>query len=95
MNNKGFFFTVIIGIVMGVFIIQPLGIYLFLYDKQGDQGSWWNILEIVFEQIAGFGDFDQILKNLLFALPGIALALMVAVRKRIFKLERRSRNSGK
>ncbi|UJH91906.1 hypothetical protein LZ575_04475 [Antarcticibacterium sp. 1MA-6-2] len=50
MNNKGFFFTVIVGIVMGVFIIHPLG--LFLYDNQGDQGSWWYILEIVFEQIA-------------------------------------------
>lgn len=88
MNNKGFFFTVIVGFVMGVFIVQPLGISLFLYDNQGDQGSWWNILEIVFVQIAGFGDFDQILKNLLFGCLGISLALMFYTRKKIFQLDK-------
>jgi hypothetical protein len=62
------------------------------YLGQGDE-NWWKYLPESYQEIFNFSDKNQILMNLLFALLGIALAFMVAVRKRIFKLKKQSRSS--
>jgi len=87
MNKKAYIsITILIGFVIGIFIIQPLGISLFLYDNQGDQGNYWHFFKIVFVQTTNFDDFDQILKSMLFGFLCSSFALMFYTRKKIFKL---------
>ena len=86
MSKQYLWTSIAIGFVLGLFLIQPLGLSLFLYDSRGDQGDYWNLFKVVFVQATNFGDFAQILKNLLFAILGSSLALMFIFRKRIFLL---------
>ena len=92
MRRRKIFIAILTGVVFGILIMQPLVLSLHMNYLQGDK-NWWKYLPESYQEISNFKDEDQILMNLLFALLGIALALMVAVRKRIFKLKRRSRNS--
>ncbi|MDT0690907.1 hypothetical protein RM549_14000 [Salegentibacter sp. F188] len=84
--------AILTGVLFGILIMQPLVLSLQMNYLQGDE-NWWKYLPESYQEIFNFNDENQILMNLLFALLGIALALMVAVRKRIFKLKRRSKNS--
>ena len=77
------------GFAFGVFILQPLGLSLFLFDRSGDSGHWPSYLGEAFETVWGFTDVDQVLKNLLFGILGSSLALMVFFRKKIFQLNRK------
>lgn len=76
MNKKIIFIIILIGFVVGIFIIQPLGISFFMYDSQGSLSKWWSIIKIVYQQIMNFEDFGQIIKNILFGILGISLAFM-------------------
>tara|TARA_R110002167_G_scaffold267264_1_gene473909 strand:- start:2051 stop:2308 length:258 start_codon:yes stop_codon:yes gene_type:complete len=77
MNKKAYIsITILIGFVIGIFIIQPLGISFFMYDNYEGLSSWWSIVKDVFKQIMNFGDFTQIFKNILFGVLGISIALM-------------------
>jgi hypothetical protein len=77
------------GFAFGVFILQPLGLSLFLFDRSGDSGHWPSYFGEAFETVWGFTDVDQVLKNLLFGILGSSLALMVFFRKKIFQLNRK------
>ncbi|WP_431128211.1 AlbA family DNA-binding domain-containing protein [Flagellimonas flava] len=75
------------GFAFGVFILQPLGLSLFLFDRLGDSGHWPSYFGEAFKTVWGLTDFDQILKNLLFGIMGSSLALMFFFRKRLFRLD--------
>lgn len=79
------FKTAVIGFVLGILLLQPLVISLHMFDMQGDEGNWWNYLLVSFNNIVAIGDIDQVAMSLLFGLLGIALALIFAVRKKIFR----------
>jgi len=75
MNKKAnIAFAILIGLVVGIFIIQPLGNSFFMYDSQGSLSNWWNNVKEVFQQILNFEDIGQVYKNILFGVLGISLA---------------------
>ena len=76
------------GFAFGVFILQPLGLSLFLFDRSGDSGHWSSFFLEAFKTVWNVVDVDQILRNLLFGTMGSSLALMVFFRKKIFQLNR-------
>ncbi len=77
MNKKAhILITIFIGLVVGIFIIQPLGISFFMHDSQGSLSKWWSIVKDVFQQTLNFEDLGQVVKNILFGILGISLALM-------------------
>ncbi|WP_144606372.1 AlbA family DNA-binding domain-containing protein [Algoriphagus algorifonticola] len=80
------FKTAIFGFVLGILLLRPLVISLYMFDMQEDRGSWGNYLLTSFNNIAAIGDIDQVAISLLFGLMGIAIALMFAARNKIFHL---------
>ena len=77
MNKKAnIAFAILIGLVVGIFIIQPLGNSFFMYDSQGGLSNWWYNKKEVFQQISNFEDTGQVYKNILFGVLGISLAYM-------------------
>ncbi|MCM4159283.1 hypothetical protein DHB64_05150 [Antarcticibacterium sp. W02-3] len=94
MRRRKIFIAILTGVIFGIFIVQPLVLSFQINYLEGDK-SWWTYLQESYQEVFNFNDEDQILINLLFSIMGIALALMVTVRRRIFKLKRRSRNSRK
>ena len=88
LNRRGLLIAIVLGFAVGIIIIQPLGISLFQYDQSGDTGNWWYLFKNAVGQALGFGDVDQILKNILFGIMGSSLALMFYTRKTIFQLNR-------
>ncbi|HEA21969.1 MAG TPA: ATP-binding protein [Pricia antarctica] len=88
LTRQGLLIAAAIGFVVGIIIIQPLGISLFQYDQGGDTGKWSFLFKNAVGQALGFGDMDQILKNILFGIMGSSLALMFYTRKTIFRLNR-------
>ncbi len=88
LNRRGLLIAIVLGFAVGIIIIQPLGISLFQYDQSGDTGNWWYLFKNAVEQALGFGDVDQILKNILFGIMGSSLALMFYTRKTIFRPNR-------
>ncbi|MCE7056498.1 ATP-binding protein [Algoriphagus sp. AGSA1] len=81
---------ILIGLALGLFVIQPLAISLHMYDMQGDNGNWWKYLLASYQQEVSSWDLDQAIIKLLFGLLGIALALMFMVRQKIFQLTTKS-----
>lgn len=77
---------ILIGLVLGVFVIQPLIISFHMNDMQGDNGSWWKYLLASYQQVVSSWDMDQTIIKLLFGLLGIALSLMFMVRQKLFRL---------
>ena len=91
--RKKIAFIIIIGFLFGLFIIQPLGLSLYLYDETGDTGNWYALFLATIKNTIRFGDIDQIFKNVLFGIMGSSLTLMVFLRNKIFILTKK-RNDG-
>lgn len=86
MKRKRLFYYIIIGVVLGILLLQPVVISLHMYDMQGDQGNWWAWLLTSYQQAVGSWDVDQVITKLLFGLLGVTLALLFMVRQKIFQL---------
>ena len=91
MRRRKIFIAILTGVIFGIFIVQPLVLSLQINYLEGDK-SWWTYLQESYQEVFNFNDEDQILINLLFSMMGIALAFMVVVRKKIYKLRRRSKS---
>lgn len=94
MRRRKIFIAILTGVVLGIFIVQPLVLSLQINYLEGDK-SWWTYLQESYQEVFNFNDENQILINLLFSMMGIALAFMVVVRKKIYKLRRRSKSRRK
>lgn len=85
MNKKKLLYFILCGIVIGVFIIQPLAITLQIFDIQGDYGSWGELLLTSYQQVLGSWDLDQTITKALFGLFGVTLSIIYMFRQKIFK----------
>ena len=93
MQRKKIGIWLLAGFAFGLFIIQPLGLSLYLYDERGDTGNWYVLFLKTIKNTIRFGDLDQIFKNVLFGIMGSSLVFMVFLRNKIFILTKK-RNDG-
>ena len=93
MQRKKIGIWLLAGFAFGLFIIQPLGLSLYLYDETGDTGNWYVLFLETIKNTIRFGDIDQIFKNVLFGIIGSSLVFMVFLRNKIFILTKK-RNDG-
>jgi len=75
MNKKNVFISILIGIAIGVFIIQPLGITIFNFGNQANEINWWHYLKNNLIEILNING-NQIFENILFGLLGTSVALI-------------------
>lgn len=81
MNKKNIFITILIGFAIGVFILQPFGITIFMFSSQNNEINWWQYLINNFIEILNING-NQMFENMLFGLLGASLALMYYFGKR-------------
>jgi len=81
MNKNHIILVVLFGTLLGVFLIEPIVLSLFIHEIDAEIIHWWQYIPKIYSSVLTLNDIDQLILNLIFAITGILLVLVIRYKR--------------